>query len=177
MPFQAGRPPMSESSVAPFESASELREAHAHLLEAFDAQLGEDASSAGEAAALAHLEPEIRRFLERGAATGIYLEEIKERTSCQVLLDYWLSSLAQAGLPAGSARLARFDAEQLPDLKEVRCPYVGLEAFRDQDRTYFFGRESDTKALLAQGSDAPLVVVLGASGSGKSSLVMGGVLP
>ncbi|HEY2290720.1 MAG TPA: hypothetical protein VGM86_08465 [Thermoanaerobaculia bacterium] len=162
-------------SVAPYESASELREAHAHLLEAFDSQLGEDASSAGEAAALARLEPEIRRFLERGAATGIYLEEMKERTSCQVLLDYWLSSLAQAGLRAGSVRLARFDAEQLPDLKKVRCPYVGLDAFRDE--TYFFGRESDTKALLAQVRDSPLVVVLGASGSGKSSLVMGGVLP
>lgn len=162
-------------SAAPFESASELREAHAHLLEAFDSQLGEDASSAGEAAALARLEPEIRRFLERGAATGIYLEETKERTSCQVLLDYWLSSLAQAGLPAGSTRLARFDAEQLPDLKEAQCPYVGLDAFRDE--TYFFGRESDTRALLAQVRDSPLVVVLGASGSGKSSLVMGGVLP
>ncbi|HEX4964124.1 MAG TPA: WD40 repeat domain-containing protein, partial [Thermoanaerobaculia bacterium] len=163
--------------AAPFESASELREAHARLLEELDSQLGEDASSAGEAAALARLEPEIRLFLERGAATGVYLEEIKERTSCQVLLDYWLSSLAQAGLQAGSVRLARFDAEQLPDLKEVRCPYVGLEAFRDQDRPYFFGREADTKALLAQVRDAPLVVVLGASGSGKSSLVMGGVLP
>ena len=164
-------------SVAPFESASELREAHVRLLEAFDSQLGEDASSAGEAAALARLESEIRLFLERGTATGVYLEEIRERTACQVLLDYWVSSLAQAGLQAGSARLARFDAEQLPDLKDVRCPYVGLEAFRDQDRTYFFGRESDTKVLLAQVRDAPLVVVLGASGSGKSSLVMGGVLP
>ena len=164
-------------SVAPFESASELREAHGRLLEAFDSQLGEDASSVGEAAALAHLEPEIRLFLERGAATGIYLEEIKERTSCQVLLDYWVSSLAQAGLQAGSVRLARFDAEHLPNLQQAHCLYVGLEAFRDQDRTYFFGRESDTKALLAQVRDAPLVVVLGASGSGKSSLVMGGVLP
>ena len=56
---------------------------------------------------------------------------MKERTSCQVLLDYWLSSLAQAGLPAGSVRLARFDAEQLPDLKEAQCPYVGLDAFRE----------------------------------------------
>ncbi len=164
-------------SVAPFESASELREAHARLLEALDGQLGEDGSSAGEAAALVHLEPEIRWFLERGAATGVYLEAIKERTACQVLLDYWVSSLAQAGLQAGSSRLARFDAEQLPDLKEVRCPYVGLEAFQAQDRPYFFGRDSDTTALLAQVRAAPLVVVLGASGSGKSSLVMGGVLP
>ena len=48
---------------------------------------------------------------------------------------------------------------------------------RSADRTFFFGRESDTQALVAQVRAAPLVVVLGASGSGKSSLVMGGVLP
>jgi len=164
-------------SIAPFESASELREAHALLLEKLDSHIGEDASSAGETAALARLESEIRQFLERGAATGVYLEEMKERTACQILLDYWLSNLAQAGLPAGSARLARFDGTQLPDLKTVHCPYVGLEAFRAEDQTYFFGRESDTKALQAQVRETPLVVVLGASGSGKSSLVMGGVLP
>ncbi|HEX3525512.1 MAG TPA: WD40 repeat domain-containing protein, partial [Thermoanaerobaculia bacterium] len=126
---------------------------------------------------MARLEPEIRLFLERGAATGVYLEETKERTSCQVLLDYWLSSLAQAGLPVGSIRLARFDAEHLPDLKRVDCPYVGLDAFQAENKAYFFGREPDTKALLAQARVTPLVVVLGASGSGKSSLVMGGVLP
>jgi len=161
--------------VAPFESASELREAHAHLLEVLDMQLGQDASEAGEAAALACLDSEIRQFLERGAATGVYLDEMRERTACQVLLDYWVSNLSQAGMHVASSRLARFDGEQLPDLKDKPCPYVGLEAFRD--RTFFFGRESDIKTLLAQVRDAPLVLVLGASGSGKSSLVMGGVMP
>ncbi len=164
-------------TVAAFESASELREAHARLLEELDRHLGEDASSVEEAVAMARLEPEIRRFLERGAATGVYLEEPKERTRCQILLDYWVSSLVQAGLKAESVRLARFDAAQLPDLEGVRCPYVGLEAFRDQDQTYFFGRESDTRALIAQWGNSPLIVVLGASGSGKSSFIMGGVLP
>src|SRR5262249_7572502 len=70
---------------------------------------------------------------------------------------------------------ARFDGEKLPVLKDGSCPYVGLDAFRD--RTYFFGREADIQSLLAQLQGTPLVVVLGASGSGKSSLVMGGVLP
>ncbi|MEK6802409.1 MAG: hypothetical protein AABZ34_07060 [Nitrospirota bacterium] len=63
----------------------------------------------------------------------------------------------------------------MPDLKDKPCPYVGLDAFRNQD--FFFGREADTQQLLRQIREAPLVVVLGASGSGKSSLVMGGVLP
>src|SRR4029077_7411248 len=55
------------------------------------------------------------------------------------------------------------------------CPYVGLDAFRD--RTYFFGREADIASLMIRLRGAPLVVVLGASGSGKSSLVIGGILP
>jgi hypothetical protein len=166
--------PASER-ILPFESASELREAHARLLEALDTQLESDSSVEGEAAALAGMETELRQFLERGAATGVYLEEVKQRTACQVLMDYWVASLSQAGLQVASHRLARFDGAQLPDLKDRACPYVGLEAFRD--RAFFFGREADTQVLLTQLHDMPLVVVLGASGSGKSSLVMGGVLP
>jgi WD40 repeat protein len=159
----------------PFESASELREAHARLLDALDAKLGHDPSAQGEAAALAQLEPEVRQFVQRAAATGAYIEEIAERTACQTLLDYWASSLSRAGMPMGGMRLAPFDREMLPDLKDKLCPYVGLEAFRDP--TFFFGREADIKALIAQLHEAPLVIVAGASGSGKSSLVIGGVLP
>jgi WD40 repeat protein len=161
--------------VAPFETATEFRDAHARLLEALDLELGDDASAEGEVAALGRLESRVREFLERGEATGAFVEEIKERTACQVLLDYWVSSLSQAGRPVGSVRLARFDGERLPDLKDKPCPYVGLDAFRD--RTFFFGREADIESLLAQLEKSPLVVVLGASGSGKSSLVIGGVLP
>jgi WD40 repeat protein len=170
-----GDPVVLSARVAPFESASELREANARLLEELDSHLEHDASATGEGAALARLESEIQQFLERGAATGIYLEEITERTSCQVLLDYWVSNLSGAGIQVAGVRLARFDRERLPDLKDKRSPYVGLDAFRDQ--AFFFGRETDTQALLAQVRGAPLVVVLGASGSGKSSLVMGGLLP
>ena len=158
-----------------FESASEFRDAHARLLETLDEALGRDATAEGEAAALARIEPQVLEFLRRGEATGVFIEEMKERTACQVLLDYWASSLSQAGRAARSVRLARFDAQQLPDLKDKTCPYMGLEAFRDP--TYFFGRDGDTQALLDQLRQSPLLVVLGASGSGKSSLVMGGLLP
>jgi len=83
--------------LAPFESASELQEAHALLLEALDEQLRYDASAEGEAIALAHLEPEVRQFIERGTATGAFIEEITERSACESLLDYWVASLSRAG--------------------------------------------------------------------------------
>jgi len=165
---------MSDATT-PFESGTELREVHACLLEALDTELGQDTSAEAEQAALARLEPKIRQFLSRGSATGVYLEDIKERTDCQMLLDFWASSLSQSGTHTLASRLANFDGTQLPDLNDKPHPYVGLNAF--QDPTFFFGREADIEALVAQLRETPLVVVVGASGSGKSSLVMGGVLP
>ena len=158
-----------------FESANDLRIAHGQLLDALDQQLGDGDAASSEAEALNHLEPQIRRFIERGAATGVYLAEVSDRTSAQVLVDYWVSSLARAAIGAPPGRLAAFDADKAPDLKDKPCPYVGLDAFRGP--AFFFGRESDTHALLEQLDRSHLVVVVGASGSGKSSLVMGGVLP
>ena len=158
-----------------FESANELRVVHGQLLDALDRQLDEGDAAGSEAEAVARLEPQIRRFIQRGAATGVYLTEVSDRTSVQVLMDYWVSSLARAAIGAPSGKLAAFDASKAPDLKDKPCPYVGLDAFRGP--AFFFGRDSDTQVLLAQLDRSHLVVVVGASGSGKSSLVMGGVLP
>jgi hypothetical protein len=159
--------------LPPFESASELRSQHARLLEALDQAMADGAQA--EAAAVRRIEPALREFLERTAATGVYLEAMKERTACQALIDYWVASLAQVGVQAPATRLARFDASQLPDLNDKPCPYVGLEAFRSEE--FFFGRAADVAALREQLARSPLLVVLGASGSGKSSLIMGGLLP
>ena len=56
-------------------------------------------------------------------------------------------------------------------------PYVGLHAFTEQDADRFFGRD----ALIAELVDAigarPFVLLAGASGSGKSSVVRAGVVP
>jgi CHAT domain/AAA ATPase domain len=57
------------------------------------------------------------------------------------------------------------------------CPYRGLFAFREEDAPFFFGRESFTKQLVATVSRKRLVAVIGASGSGKSSVVFAGLIP
>jgi hypothetical protein len=57
------------------------------------------------------------------------------------------------------------------------CPYRGLEPFREEDAAFFRGRDKAIEALIAQVRQHPLVVVIGASGSGKSSLVFAGLLP
>ncbi len=57
------------------------------------------------------------------------------------------------------------------------CPYRGLFAFREEDAHLFFGREQFTVDLLKAANTKPLVVVVGASGSGKSSAVFAGLVP
>ncbi|MET8144864.1 WD40 repeat domain-containing protein [Sphaerisporangium sp. NPDC005288] len=61
------------------------------------------------------------------------------------------------------------------------CPYPGLAAFEQDQAQVFFGRERLTAQLvdaLAVRLDRPgILVVAGASGAGKSSLVHAGLLP
>lgn len=57
------------------------------------------------------------------------------------------------------------------------CPYRGLFAFQEKDADLFFGRDQYTKNLLTAVKKQPLVAVIAASGSGKSSVVFAGLLP
>ncbi len=56
-------------------------------------------------------------------------------------------------------------------------PYRGLTALDEMDTPIFFGREAEKLEVLSRVESKRLVFVLGASGSGKSSLVAAGVLP
>ncbi|MHC4115895.1 MAG: nSTAND1 domain-containing NTPase [Planctomycetota bacterium] len=57
------------------------------------------------------------------------------------------------------------------------CPYQGLFAFREEDARFFYGREEFTGRLVKTVCEKSLVVVIGSSGSGKSSVVFAGLLP
>ena len=57
------------------------------------------------------------------------------------------------------------------------CPYRGLFAFREEDARFFFGREIFTQKLVDTVQKQSLVAVIGASGSGKSSVVFAGLIP
>ena len=60
---------------------------------------------------------------------------------------------------------------------EPICPYLGLNAFRETDSRFFFGRGEFTKDILTKTRHFPLVAVVGPSGCGKSSVVQAGLLP
>jgi WD40 repeat protein/uncharacterized caspase-like protein len=56
------------------------------------------------------------------------------------------------------------------------CPYRGLRAFGEDDAQYFYGREALTQHLLNQLAQKSSLAVVGASGSGKSSVVQAGLI-
>src|SRR5947209_7911821 len=61
-------------------------------------------------------------------------------------------------------------------LPATECPYRGLLAFEPENRDYFFGREEVVQELLGRLTPGRLVAVVGASGSGKSSVLRAGVI-
>lgn len=56
-------------------------------------------------------------------------------------------------------------------------PWPGLESFEEEARDYFHGREAETEELLRRVADAPLTVLFGKSGLGKTSLLKAGLFP
>jgi hypothetical protein len=64
-----------------------------------------------------------------------------------------------------------------PPLDASKNPYRGLESYDEEHSELFFGRTELVEKLQNFVKTHPLTVVLGASGSGKSSLVKAGLIP
>lgn len=58
-----------------------------------------------------------------------------------------------------------------------RCPFPGLSAFHAEDREFFFGREALVGELIEKLHHHNFLVILGPSGSGKSSVIRAGLIP
>ena len=89
------------------------------------------------------------------------------------LYDHWRRDLREAFKKAKKRGKA---SRQSPP---VGSPYPGLRAFRSEEAGVFFGRENQAEKLvgLLHGQAVQFVAVVGASGTGKSSLIYAGVLP
>ena len=64
-----------------------------------------------------------------------------------------------------------------PELTDAANPYRGLEPYEAVHAPLFFGRSAMTARLAELVKKEPLVIVVGVSGSGKSSLVNAGLIP
>jgi Trypsin-like peptidase domain len=75
----------------------------------------------------------------------------------RTLIEAWPAVVGQQAIPA--------------------CPYRGLLSFREQDEPHFHGRSDFVDRLAAAVRAHSTVMLLGSSGSGKSSVVAAGLLP
>jgi hypothetical protein len=73
-------------------------------------------------------------------------------------------------------RYADDSAAWMTERAEI-CPYRGLQIFREEDAAFFVGRKAFAEHLFDFTLGKNLVVVVGSSGSGKSSVVQAGLLP
>ncbi len=159
-----------QPSVAPgddsFPSAAGLRAAHSSLLRRERVEGAQPEFIA-----------EVSTFIRRGCTTGKILDDDADRRACQSILDYWTTVLYRADEVTLDSTLDEFDASLAPTLPEELCPYIGLEAFGEANRERFFGRRRLIGDLLEKLREHCFLAVVGPSGSGKSSLVLGGLIP
>ncbi len=100
----------------------------------------------------------------------------------RLLLDHhlrvFIGPMLDEAIAAGRTAPRRATAVAAPPLWQG-SPFPGLRAFTPDDATIFFGRGRETDDLVRRCSDpaARFVMVVGASGSGKSSLVAAGLIP
>ncbi|MEU0332168.1 hypothetical protein [Streptomyces sp. NPDC006193] len=127
------------------------------------------------AAVLHILVPEARRLRPVPVSAGLY-----DLAHWQRLWERAVAGPA-GDRPAPPAEENRRPPSQAPPVAGGVCPYRGLAPYRQQDARWFFGRERSTRALVAQLRAAErtggLVMLVGASGAGKSSLLNAGLVP
>ncbi|MEG4970992.1 hypothetical protein QUB11_30820 [Microcoleus sp. B6-A1] len=83
---------------------------------------------------------------------------------CEQLLDLSFDALAALG-------------KQPPEYK-AQCPFPGLSSFADKKyHKFFFGRDELIKDLQKELAKDNFLAVIGTSGSGKSSVVLAGLIP
>lgn len=95
-------------------------------------------------------------------------------------LTMWVDLRKDPADPSGLDRIVRSltnDVSPAGIAPSPVCPYRGLEVFEEENSGFFFGRETFSERLLSAVLRNSVVAVVGASGSGKSSVVRAGLLP
>ena len=81
-----------------------------------------------------------------------------------------------SGLKAAFSKTPITTFARLKQLSFGFCPYRGLSPFDEAHADYFFGREDLTKQLLQKVSSSDFCALVGASSSGKTSLLRAGLI-
>ncbi|MEJ2749003.1 MAG: hypothetical protein P8183_14025, partial [Anaerolineae bacterium] len=143
-------------------------------LTAVHRQLLEQRRASGESAAFWD---DVETFVRRGQTTGSQLYNDQDRWNAQNLLDYWANELLHAERDIFDATLVEFDAAAAPTLPDDLCPYVGLDPFTGEQHEFFYGRTQLITQMVARLEQNRGLILVGPSGSGKSSAALAGLIP
>jgi WD40 repeat protein/energy-coupling factor transporter ATP-binding protein EcfA2 len=158
---------MKAAVAVPHNSIADLRSAHVDLLKNYR----EDRNSV-------EFLDRIEEFLAAVRATGTVLDRERDRVEAQKIMDGWVTRLYRGGRDIqDDVTLTSFDPNRAPELPEESRPFVGLDAFSASESKYFFGREQLIEDSVEHLRTKNLLAIIGPSGSGKSSLVLAGILP
>jgi len=123
------------------------------------------------------LSPTTRELVLQDLPEGLTIQDLGEHRLKDMKYPASIYQLVVAGLPADFAPIrTKFSGIESPTPGEA--PFKGLQFFDVDDSDLFFGRETLTAKLMHRLHDANfLSVIIGSSGSGKSSLVRAGLVP
>ena len=182
-----------DSSVSVFASATDAVPAAAEIVRAVEAEDWSDGMSLRVRVGLHTGEAAQRGGDYFGPTVNLAARIRGEADGGHVLLSETTARLVDGHLPDGFA-LTDLGAHTLRGIGERQhihalsapflaspptpdtCPYRGLLAFEPEDEALFFGRSTLIADLVGRLSSGEFLAVVGASGSGKSSLVRAGLL-
>ncbi|HKO26533.1 MAG TPA: protein kinase, partial [Solirubrobacteraceae bacterium] len=182
-----------DSTTSVFESASQAVRAAIEATRALADQTAPDGDPIRTRFGLHTGEAQRRGDVYRGHTVNLAARVRGEARGGEILLSETTARLAGNDLPAGYTivdlgvhrlkgiqRRESLTALAGPGLetptRSGECPYRGLLPFEATDRALFFGREDVVRDVLARIAPGGLFAVVGASGSGKSSLLRAGVM-
>ncbi|MFE1787892.1 trypsin-like peptidase domain-containing protein [Streptomyces sp. NPDC059525] len=125
-----------------------------------------------------HLQLTAANDLTTGFSGGPVVDEVTGLV-IGMLTEITAPDAYERGLGIAYATPSQVLREVWPDLVERDvCPYRGLESFTVEDAEWFEGRSDAVRQVLENlAAQQRVTLLLGPSGSGKSSLVQAGVLP
>ncbi len=112
---------------------------------------------------------------QTGLPVAAWIAQLQVALAGTLPLQVWLSG-GQGVIEVLPSRMGARGLESSEGFDLGLCPYMGLRAFSETDAPYFYGREALTRQLLQAVQHQSCVAVVGASGSGKSSVVQAGLV-
>lgn len=118
------------------------------------------------------------------ALSQTFYQALADGLPADTALSQARKAIAAAGNPwewATPVLFSRAEDNRLFDLRDALpappCPYPGMVPFREADARFFYGREGEIQQMLDHLRHQRFLLVIGPSGSGKSSLIAAGLLP